>query len=114
MAQKSRNMKALIIGCGAIGGHLAYCLYENGFDVLIIAKKDSYQKIKKEGLRIQINKNKKIIKKAHLKIDNKFKIYKSLKDIKGLNLEVCNNSGKWLEWLFMLVLGLVFGLYQFI
>jgi|MDTB01.2.fsa_nt_gb ketopantoate reductase len=87
MAQKSRNMKALIIGCGAIGGHLAYCLYENGFDVLIIAKKDSYQKIKKEGLRIQINKNKKIIKKAHLKIDNKFKIYKSLKDIKGLNLD---------------------------
>ena len=50
-------MKALIIGCGAIGGHLAHCLYENGFDVLIIAKKDSYQKIQKQGLRIQINKN---------------------------------------------------------
>jgi len=80
-------MKALIIGCGAIGGHLAHCLYENGFEVLIIAKKDSYQKVKKEGLRIQINKNKKIIKKTHLKIDNKFKIYKSLKDVKGLNLD---------------------------
>ena len=41
-------MKALIIGCGAIGGHLAHCLYENGFDVLIVAKKDSYQKVKKD------------------------------------------------------------------
>ena len=80
-------MKALIIGCGAIGGHLAHCLHENGFDVLIIAKNDSYQKIRKEGLRIQINKNKKIIKKTHLKIDNKFKVYKSLKDVKGLNLD---------------------------
>tara|TARA_B110000444_G_C18738642_1_gene546897 strand:+ start:114 stop:1085 length:972 start_codon:yes stop_codon:yes gene_type:complete len=80
-------MKALIIGCGAIGGHLAHCLHENGFDVLIIAKNDSYQKIQKEGLRIQINKNKKIIKKTHLKIDNKFKVYKSLKDVKGLNLD---------------------------
>ena len=80
-------MKALIIGCGAIGGHLVHCLYENGFDVLIVAKKDSYQKVKKEGLRIQINKNKKIIKKTHLKIDNKFKIYKSLTDVKGLNLD---------------------------
>ena len=63
MAQKYKNMKALIIGCGAIGGHLAHCLCENGFDVFIIAKKDSYQKIKKDGLKIQINKNKKIIKK---------------------------------------------------
>ena len=27
------------MGCGAIGGHLAHCLHENGFDVLIIAKK---------------------------------------------------------------------------
>ena len=62
MAQKYKNMKALIIGCGAIGGHLAHCLCENGFDVFIIAKKD-YQKIKKDGLKIQINKNKKIIKK---------------------------------------------------
>ena len=87
MAHKYKNMKALIIGCGAIGGHLAHCLHENGFDVLIIAKNDSYQKIQKEGLRIQINKNKKIIKKTHLKIDNKFKVYKSLKDIKGLNID---------------------------
>ena len=87
MAHKYKNMKALIIGCGAIGGHLAHCLHENGFDVLIIAKNDSYQKIRKEGLRIQINKNKKIIKKTHLKIDNKFKVYKSLKDVKGLNLD---------------------------
>jgi 2-dehydropantoate 2-reductase len=87
MAHKYKNMKALIIGCGAIGGHLAHCLHENGFDVLIIAKNDSYQKIQKEGLRIQINKNKKIIKKTHLKIDNKFKVYKSLKDVKGLNLD---------------------------
>ena len=47
MAQKYKNMKALIIGCGAIGGHLAHCLCENGFDVFIIAKKDSYQKLKK-------------------------------------------------------------------
>ena len=48
MAHKYKNMKALIIGCGAIGGHLAHCLHENGFDVLIIAKNDSYQKIQKE------------------------------------------------------------------
>ncbi len=87
MAQKYKSMRALIIGCGAIGGHLAHCLHENGFDVLIIAKKDSYQKIKKQGLRIQINKNKKIIKKNKLKIDKKFRIYKSLNEIKGLKLD---------------------------
>ena len=87
MAHEYKIMKALIIGCGAIGGHLAHCLYENGFEVLIITKKDTYQKIRKDGLRIQINKNKKILKKTHLKIDNKFKVYKSLKDIKGLNID---------------------------
>ncbi len=96
-------MKALIIGCGAIGGHLAHCLYENGFDVLIIAKKDSYQKIKNEGLRIQINKNKKIIKKTHLKVDNKFKIYKSLKGVKGLNLDFVFITVKLKDYNFKLI-----------
>ena len=63
---------------------MAHCLCENGFDVFIIAKKDSYQKIKKNGLKIQINKNKKIIKKTHLKLNKKFKIYKSLKSARGI------------------------------
>jgi len=74
-------MKALIIGCGAIGAHLSYCLYQNNFEVLVLSKKTSYEKIKKYGLKVQINKNKKIIKKQTLKVNDNFKVFQNIKNI---------------------------------
>ena len=87
MDKKFKNMRAIIIGCGAIGGHIAYCLYERGFDVLIIAKQDTYERIKKNGLRVQINKNKKILKNKCIKVNNRFNVYRSLGDLKGLKID---------------------------
>jgi 2-dehydropantoate 2-reductase len=80
-------MKALIIGCGAIGGHIAYCLYENNFEVSIISRKNAYEKITKYGLKIQINRNKKIIKKKKIKINSSFRVYDSFRDIKNIKFD---------------------------
>ena len=80
-------MRAVIIGCGSIGGHIAYCLYESGFDVIIIAKGRTYNLVNKNGLSVQINQNKKIVKKKTLKINNRFKVLKSFKDLKNLKID---------------------------
>ena len=69
-------MKTVIIGCGAIGAHIACSLYEYGHEVFIVAKEDSYKKIIKSGLNIQVNENKKILKK---------KILKLIQDLKFIN-----------------------------
>jgi len=75
-------MKAVIIGCGSIGGHIAYCLYESGFDVIVIAKGKTYDSVTKNGLSVQINQNKKIVRKKTLKINSRFKVLKSFKYLK--------------------------------
>ena len=41
-------MKAVIIGCGAIGSHIAFSLYEYGFEVCVIARENTYNAIKKK------------------------------------------------------------------
>ena len=80
-------MRALIIGCGAIGGHLAYCLNKKGFQVFIVAKKDTAHKINKFGFKIQINNNKKILKNKKLMVNSKFKVFQSLKDLKETKID---------------------------
>ena len=101
-------MRAVIIGCGAIGSHIAYCLYENGFKISVLAKKNTYDNIKKNGLNIQINNNKKILTKEKLRINSSFNIHKSIKDIsqykvdyifvtvklKDYNVRLINNINK--------------------
>lgn len=80
-------MRALIIGCGAIGSHIAFCLYESGFKISILAKKETYRKIKNYGLNIQVNNNKKILIKKNLKVNDRFNIHKSLEDISGYKID---------------------------
>tara|TARA_B100000989_G_C19528000_1_gene467984 strand:- start:3032 stop:4000 length:969 start_codon:yes stop_codon:yes gene_type:complete len=78
-------MRAVIIGCGAIGAHIAYSLYEYGFHISILTQKYSYNKIIANGLNIQINNNKKLIIKKRLKKNKKFEIHKSIKTINKKN-----------------------------
>ena len=74
-------MRALIIGCGAIGGHIAYCLYKKNFEVTIIAKKDSAKKINQDGLKIQVNNNQKKLISVNLKTNSKFSVYQNLNEV---------------------------------
>lgn len=75
-------MRALIIGCGAIGGHIAYCLNKKNFEVTIIAKKDSAKKINQDGLKIQVNNNQKKLISVNLKTNSKFSVYQNLNEVK--------------------------------
>jgi len=74
-------MKAVIIGCGAIGGHIAYSLYKKGFEVNIVCKSDAFKKIKKNGLHVQVNKNKKNLKNKTIHVNEKFRLHKSINQL---------------------------------
>lgn len=80
-------MKAVIIGCGAIGSHIAFSLYEYGFEVCVIARENTYNAINKKGLNIQVNENKKILLKKNIQISKNFKIYKSINSLKEENID---------------------------
>ena len=68
-------MRAVIVGCGAIGGHIAYSLYKYGFEVNIICRANTFQKIKRDGLHVQVNKNKKILNKEIIRVNKNFRIH---------------------------------------
>lgn len=70
-------MRAVIVGCGAIGGHIAYSLYKYGLEVNIICRDKTFNKIKKNGLHVQVNKNKKILNKETIRVNKNFRIHKS-------------------------------------
>ena len=74
-------MRAVIVGCGAIGGHIAYTLYKYGLEVNIICRANTFNKIKKDGLHVQVNKNKKILSKETIRVNKNFRIHKSTKTL---------------------------------
>ncbi|MBT89829.1 MAG: hypothetical protein CMN79_04995 [Spirochaetales bacterium] len=80
-------MNIVIYGAGAIGSHLAYCLYKSGHKVFLIARGNHYKKIKKNGLKININNNSKLLSKNILKEDNNFIIFNTIKFLKKINIE---------------------------
>ena len=71
-------MKILIYGMGAIGSHLAYCLYKNKAKITGVCRGKHYLHIKKRGLRIKIYENKTKLKENVIKENKNFLIYNNL------------------------------------
>ena len=72
-----KNTVSTIFGAGAIGGHLASCLYEAGHKVCLISRGAHYEAMKKNGLRITIRENKKLISEKIIKENERFIISNS-------------------------------------
>ena len=52
-------MNVLIFGAGAIGSHIAYCMYKTGHVVNLVCRGKHYVNIRDNGLIVQINNNEK-------------------------------------------------------
>ena len=80
-------MKFLIYGAGAIGCHIAYCMYQSGHEVVMVTRGKHYSSIKKKGLHIQICNNENLIIDKILKEDSRFIFLDSLNKITEKNFD---------------------------
>lgn len=74
-------MKVLIYGGGAIGSHIAYCLYSPENRISIITRGDHYLKIKKDGINIKIFDNDNLVNQANLKENSYIKFFRDIESI---------------------------------
>ena len=58
--------KTLIYGGGAIGSFIASCLIKSGHKIFFLCRNENYKLIKKNGLKISIYDNDKLIKNISL------------------------------------------------
>jgi 2-dehydropantoate 2-reductase len=80
-------MKIVIYGAGAIGSHIAHCLYSAGHEIFIITRGENYESIKKNGLIVKIHNNKKLISKNKIVENNNFHVLNSLKNLRKISIE---------------------------
>ena len=74
-------MKVLIYGGGAIGSHIAYCLYSRENQISVIARGEHYLKIKEDGINIKILDNENLINEVNLKEDSNIKFFKNIESV---------------------------------
>ncbi len=74
-------MNVLIFGAGAIGGHLGYCFYEAGHNVVLVSRGDHYAEMKKNGMRTTICDNEVVLIDKTIKDDDRFRIFNDINDI---------------------------------
>jgi len=74
-------MKILIYGGGAIGSHIAYCLYSPENKISLVSRGEHYSSIKKNGINLNIFNNEILIEKINLKENSNIKF---LQDIENL------------------------------
>ena len=65
----------LIYGGGAMGSFLAACLHKSGHKIFFLCRGKNYQRIKKNGLKISVFNNKKILSKFHIYENDNFSCY---------------------------------------
>jgi ketopantoate reductase len=70
--------KTLIYGGGAIGSFIASCLIKSNHEIFFLCRKKNYDQIKKNGLKIKVYNNDKLIKKQKINVNKNFKIINSL------------------------------------
>ena len=80
-------MKVLIYGGGAIGCHLAYCLYDINNEISIIARGDHLSEIKKKGINLSIFNNELLVNQINLKEDSNIKFYSDIDSLKEKNFD---------------------------
>ena len=74
-------MRVCIYGAGAIGGMLGFLLQKSGVDVTLIARRNHYEEIKKNGLTFVSN-------EFNIEDTYKFKIYDSLENLGKFDLVI--------------------------
>ena len=101
-------MKIVVLGAGAIGCHLAYCLESKKNYLHLVTKKKYLKKFKNNGLNLKIFSNKKLKKKIQIFENPKFQfcdnsIFKKIKTadvifvtlkLKDINLNLIKNISK--------------------
>ena len=74
-------MRVCIFGAGAIGGMLGFLLKKQGIDVTLIARREHYEAIKKNGLTF-------ISHEYNIEETRKFKIFNDLENLKEFDLVI--------------------------
>jgi 2-dehydropantoate 2-reductase len=80
-------MNAVIYGAGAIGCHIAYCLYKAGCRVYLVSRGSHFQEMKQKGLTIQLRKNEDLIKQSTINEEKNFIILNNINDIKSKDID---------------------------
>jgi 2-dehydropantoate 2-reductase len=80
-------MNILIFGAGAIGCHIAYCMYEAGHTVNLICRGKHYDQMKKHGMKIHIYDNEVLNHEKIIEEDSRLKIVNNLSKIKGTEFD---------------------------
>ena len=81
-------MNILIYGSGAIGIHLAYCLDLPKNNIYLFTGKNSYDKLKKKGIRLDIYNNKNLVKKYKKREGKNFKIINDFKNLQKTRIDL--------------------------
>lgn len=74
-------MKILIYGAGAIGCHIAYCVYNSNNKISIITRGEHLTIIKKNGINLSIFNNELLIKKINLKENSNIKFFSDIENL---------------------------------
>ena len=81
------KINVVIYGGGAIGCHIAYCLFMSGNKVYLISRGSQFKELKKTGLSIKIRRNNDLIKQSILTEQENFIILDSINKIDIKNID---------------------------
>ena len=79
--------KTLIYGGGAIGSFIASCLIKSNHEIFFLCRKKNYTQIRKNGLKIKVYDNDKLIRKHQINLNKNFKIINSLKKFHSVKFD---------------------------
>jgi len=79
--------KTLIYGGGTIGSFLAMCLKKKDRKIFFLCRGSNYNKIKKDGLRVDLYHNTKFKKKFLIKQNRNFKVINNIKMVNTLKFD---------------------------
>jgi len=80
-------MNILVYGAGAIGCHIAYCMYATGHTVTLIGRGDHYDQMKKNGIHIKICDNEVLKHEQIIKEGSRFIIVNDLNKVKYAEMD---------------------------
>jgi 2-dehydropantoate 2-reductase len=80
-------MNILIFGGGAIGCHIAYCMYNAGQTVYLMSRGKHFNKMKSQGVRIQVYDNEKLKEDEVITECNRFKLLDDLREVRNIDLD---------------------------
>ena len=80
-------MNILVFGGGAIGCHISYCMYKAGQTVYVVGRGKHLDKMKKNGMHIQVCDNEKLIEDDTVTKDEHFKLVEDLNEVGDIEMD---------------------------